>query len=281
MLKTFITGLTTLLLSCQVVMAAEQQPSISIVIDDMGNNLALGQRALALPGPITFSVLPFSPYSAQLATQAVNQHREIMLHMPMANENQKPLGPHALTEDLAQPGFIDNLNMAIAAIPGIKGLNNHMGSLLTRDRTRMNWLMTEIQSRPLYFLDSRTTAETVAAQVAVEHHIPTLNRDVFLDNDPSPAAIHAQFIELIRIARDKGSAVAIGHPYPTTLGYLETVLPQLDSLGIQLVTPSGLLAIREKNDSDRNTWLASGQTQQLSACSQSDDLTRLRFKCGS
>jgi len=199
----------------------------------------------------------------------------------MANENHKPLGPYALTEGLGQQGFINNLTMGLAAIPGIRGLNNHMGSLLTRDRTRMNWLMTEIQSRPLYFLDSRTTAETVAAQVAEEHRIPTLSRDVFLDNDPSPSAIHAQFIELIRIAREKGSAVAIGHPYPTTLGYLETVLPQLDSLGIQLVTPSGLLAIREKINSERNTWLASGQNQQLSACSQSDDLTKLRFKCGS
>ena len=221
------------------------QAAISIVIDDVGNEYRSGMRAVNLPGPITYAVLPQSPFGQALAKQAYRRGKEVMLHMPMDNQHGVPLGPGGLTSTLNQSEFVHKLESAIAWVPHISGVNNHMGSRLTQSNRQMQWLMGSIKRYPLYFLDSRTSAETVAEQVAQQHQIPTLRRDVFLDHDASPTAIHQQFVRLLEVAKTQGTAVAIGHPYPATLGYLETVLPQLDKLGIRLVSPSALLEIRQ------------------------------------
>ena len=221
-----------------------KQVAITIIIDDLGNNLGNGQRAINLPGPVTYAVLPYRPYSRRLAEQAHQQNKEIMLHMPMDNTHGRALGPGGLTVKQDRSHYEHRLQQAIAATPHISGINNHMGSRLTANSERMQWLMKSLKNYPLYFVDSRTSSNSVAATTASSHHIPFLERDIFLDHDPSVDFIDKQFKKLIKTARREGSAVAIGHPYPSTLGYLENVLPKLDAMGIRLVTPSGLLALR-------------------------------------
>ena len=222
------------------------QRSITIIIDDVGNNYALGARAVNLPGPVTFAVLPHSPYGQKLAELAFNRGKEVMLHMPMDNDQGRPLGPGGLTAQQSQTAFSNYLEQAIAWVPHIQGVNNHMGSSLTQSSQHMQWVMNSLRRYPLYFVDSRTSADSVAESVAVRNAIPTLRRDVFLDHDPDPQAINIQFKRLLNLAYQNGNAVAIGHPYPSTLGYLETVLPKLDAFGIKVVTPSGMLELRNE-----------------------------------
>lgn len=237
-------ALLTALLLPGWALADSEQVSITIIIDDLGNNLQDGQRALALPGPVTYAVLPFRPHSIKLAEQAYQQGKEVMLHMPMDNSHDRPLGPGGLTVSLNREHYEQRFHRAIAATPHISGVNNHMGSRLTANSERMQWLMETLKDYPLYFVDSRTSASSVAAITASKNRIPTLERDIFLDHEPTVAFIDKQFKKLIKVARQKGSAVAIGHPYPSTLGYLENVLPRLDAMGIRLVSPSGLIALK-------------------------------------
>lgn len=218
--------------------------SITIIIDDLGNNLSDGQRAINLPGPVTYAILPDRPYSHRLAEQAHRNGKEIMLHMPMDNTHDQPMGPGGLTIKQDRSHYEKRLQQAIATTPHIRGINNHMGSRLTANTERMQWLMQSLQNYPLYFVDSRTSANSVAAITASNHHIPTLERDVFLDHEANTAFTDKQFKRLLRIARKEGSAVAIGHPYPSTLSYLENILPQLTDMGVHLVPPSDLLAIK-------------------------------------
>ncbi len=217
------------------------QPALVILIDDVGDNLSKGQAAVQLPGPVTYAILPHSPHGRALAKQALADGKEVMLHAPMENTHNRPLGPGALTSDLQKSDFVQTLNHDLDFVPGVVGLNNHMGSLLTRLRPQMEWVMEVVKQRQLFFLDSRTTSESVAWKVAKEHGIPYLRRDVFLDHERTAEFVHGQFQQAVKIARHRGVAVVIGHPYPVTVDYLKQALPQLDEMGIRLVTASALL----------------------------------------
>jgi len=233
-----------LLLPSWTVAETRKQASITIIIDDIGNNLHHGRRAIDLPGAVTYSFLPFTPFSKQLAKQAHQQDKEIMLHLPMDNNHGRPLGPGGLTFKQSRLQYEQQLDNAIAAIPYVSGINNHTGSRLTANTERMQWLMQRLQHYPLYFVDSRTSANSVAAITSLKLNIPTLERNVFLDHEQSTEFIDRQFKRLVKDALKKGHAVAIGHPYPSTLSYLEKVLPQLETLGIQLVSPTQVLALQ-------------------------------------
>lgn len=217
------------------------QPRIVIVIDDMGNNLAQGQAALALSGPVTYAVLPHSAHGKSLALEAHRLGKDVMLHVPMANTQDLKLGPGALTQGLSETRFKEILNEDLDAVPYAFGLNNHMGSLLTRQRIPMKWVMEVAKSRGLYFLDSRTTEKSVAWETARSAGVPALSRDVFLDHEQTEAFLSRQFIRAVKIARESGYAVIIGHPYPITTTFLEKAIPMLDEAGLQLVSASALL----------------------------------------
>ena len=113
------------MLSSGLIQAANSSPQITIIIDDLGNNLRNGQRAIALPGAVTYSVLPFTPFGKQLAKQAHQQDKEVMLHMPMDNSHGHPLGPGGLTFKQDRPLFEQQLTAAITATPFVSGINNH------------------------------------------------------------------------------------------------------------------------------------------------------------
>jgi polysaccharide deacetylase 2 family uncharacterized protein YibQ len=220
-----------------------EQPVITIIIDDIGIQHDLSQRALQLPGSLTYAFLPHSQHGRELAEVAHLDNRDIILHLPMQPLGDRRVDEGALTPEQNQQQFLATLREDLQRIPYIRGVNNHMGSLLTQQTRPMQWLMQELaQYDNLFFIDSRTSPNSVGYQQARRQGLSSLRRNVFLDNDIEITAINRQFMKLLDIARRQGSAIAIGHPYPATLTYLENMLPALPLLGIQLLSASELIA---------------------------------------
>ena len=217
---------------------------IAIIIDDLGHNLQRGKAFIDLPAPLTFAILPHTTHAHQIAAAAHQARKEIMVHLPMANVANTPIGPGGLTANQPKVEFLVALDAAIKSVPFAQGINNHTGSYLTQQPQQMNWLMSDMKQRDLFFVDSRTTPNSVAKIVADEHQVFASSRDVFLDNDRNPEAIDAAFQYLIKKARQDGSAIAIGHPYPETLKYLKKAIPKLAAEGIQVLTTSSLIALQ-------------------------------------
>ena len=221
---------------------ADGVATLVIIIDDLGNHLESGKRAVNLPGKVNLAILPQTPESQTLAQLSAAAGKEVLLHAPMSNVRGKKLGPGGLTEDMSEAQFRAALAANIDAIPHARGVSNHMGSDLTARRIPMEWLMGELAARDRYFVDSRTSKHTLAATVAGEYQIPHLSRQVFLDNEISRDAIHASFQRLLKQADQNGIGIAIGHPYPETLDYLQEVLPTLDAAAYRLALISEVLA---------------------------------------
>lgn len=221
--------------------APDMDKSLVVIIDDMGYQYRGGRNVLDLPGKLTVAVLPHTPFGQKLAQEAPAAGKEVMLHAPMSNVLKKPLGPGGLTPELTEQEFRNTLDIALQELPQVRGVNNHMGSDLTQRRKQMDWLMVSLVERGLYFVDSRTSAESVAAQIAREHGVPNLTRQVFLDNERTWRAIDERFRRLIAAVERRGMAVGIGHPYPETVAYLNEALPRLRCRGIQLAHVSEAL----------------------------------------
>lgn len=227
--------------------ADEQAPTIAIIIDDMGHHKAMGQRLVNLDVPLTLAFLPFRRHARELAEAGHQNGKEIMLHAPMANTRGVGLGAGGLSAEMSALEIGASLRRSLQSVPHVRGVNNHMGSLLTQSHDLMLPVMAELRQYPLYFVDSRTIASTVAAEVALAQHIPTLSRDVFLDHEQTEEYVDRQFQRLIELARKNGSAIAIGHPHRVTVEYLEKHLPELDEQGIAIASISGLWRLRHRN----------------------------------
>ncbi|NNG13999.1 MAG: divergent polysaccharide deacetylase family protein [Gammaproteobacteria bacterium] len=227
-------------------MALAQRPVIAIIIDDLGNN-AKDERAVNLPGAIACAFLPHAPYTKSLARKAHSQNKEVVLHAPMESLHGHAMGPGSLTLHMTEKQFISTLQEDLASVPHVQGINNHMGSLLTRHPGHMLWLMQEMNRHGgLFFVDSRTTLGSVAQTVAAENSIPNLDRDVFLDAEPGAEFVEQQFDRLIKIAQTRGAALAIAHPYPATIKVLKQRLKQLDNIGVDLVPVSTLIQRKQQ-----------------------------------
>lgn len=235
--------LTVALVPC-LANAEAARPRIAIIIDDLGYERTAGERAIKLPGPLAYAVLPGTPRSAYLAEKANADGKEVLLHLPLqAQKAQEQEEPGSLLLDMSRAQFRATLQQNMQLVPHISGINTHRGSLLTRHPGHMDWLMDEMIDRgDLYFVDSYTTAESIALQIARERGIPSMKRDVFLDPDPLPETVSREFERLKNIARQQGFAVGIGHPYPATLDFLETALPELGNEGYDLVGIGELIA---------------------------------------
>lgn len=214
---------------------------IAIIIDDLGYSLKRGIATARLPGALTLAVLPHSPNGVAVAELGHQQGKLIILHAPMSNLQQLPLDAGGLTENMSEQEFSDTLYRGLDSIPHIQGLNNHMGSHLTQLNQPMQWLMETLARESIFFVDSRTSPESIAWEMAQSHQVPSLKRDIFLDNDRNPQAIGEQFDQLLRIAKRRGNAIAIGHPYPETIQYLAEVIPSLHELGVELVPVNQLI----------------------------------------
>ncbi|MEL7448038.1 MAG: divergent polysaccharide deacetylase family protein [Pseudomonadota bacterium] len=222
------------------------QPVIAIIIDDLGNRPQADRRVLALPGPVACAILPDTPSASRLAMSAGMLGKEVLLHQPLQSlRNNSGLGPGAITVFSTQAELASTLSKNISELPNVVGVNNHMGSLLTRQAGPMDWFMhTLSKHQPLFFIDSRTTAASVALDTARQHGVPSARRDVFLDGQLDEAAIAFQFARLKRLATERGGALAIGHPHPETLAFLERELPLLSAAGFELVSVSEYIGRR-------------------------------------
>ncbi|MFV1973384.1 MAG: divergent polysaccharide deacetylase family protein [Thiohalobacterales bacterium] len=219
-------------------------PSIALIIDDLGNQSAAGQRAIELPGPVACAFLPYGHFTRQLAQQAYTRGKEVMLHLPMQSVHHNESDRGELVLDMTQQQFTRTLTAGLAAVPHVSGINNHRGSLITRHPGHMTWLMQAMRQRGgLFFVDSRTTAATVARRIAAEYRVPSIERNVFLDHDRQPDAVQAQFRRLVRIAQRDGVALGIGHPYPETLEVLSRELALLGDYNVQMVSVNRLIEI--------------------------------------
>jgi polysaccharide deacetylase 2 family uncharacterized protein YibQ len=172
-------------------------------------------------------------------------NKEVILHLPMESTDSEEPGPGNLDSNMPALEVAMTLAYDLQTVPHAVGISNHMGSLLTQQRESMRLLMKAITNRgDLFFVDSLTTTGSVAGHTAQELGLPHLVRDIFLDNVRQVEVINRQFDKFVAIAREHGSALAIGHPYPETLEVLERRLPDLASAGIELVPLSRLLEIK-------------------------------------
>ncbi|MBI5463247.1 MAG: divergent polysaccharide deacetylase family protein [Gammaproteobacteria bacterium] len=237
------------------VASAGTTPEIALVIDDMGSRRDAGLQVLQLPGPVACAFLPYGPYTRELANQAHTRNKEVMLHLPMQTVEQARLDSGGVTLDMTEREFMDTLRADLAQVPHVSGINNHMGSLITRHPGHMLWLMRGMQGdRHLFFVDSRTTKFTVARQIAYENQVPSVSRDVFLDAELSPAGVKREFARLLDLAKRNGTALGIGHPHPATLALLQQELARLPAHGVKLVPVSRLVQRQQARDSQ---WRAS------------------------
>ena len=222
----------------------ENSAYVSIIIDDIGYSHHLGEAVITLPANLTYAVIPDADHAMSLAHLANRHGKEVMLHLPMENLRDRPLGDIALTRGLNRLEFGRVVDTALKQVPFARGINNHMGSALTQEPEAMHWLMQSVKKHRLFFIDSRTTHMTVASKIAEQQNILSASRDIFLDNERNTFAIDQQFRKLIYLARQKHTAIAIGHPYPATIEYLAYAIPLLADENIRVISVSDMLKMR-------------------------------------
>ena len=210
------------------------RPRISIIIDDLGRSLRDLETLGSLGIPLTYSVLPFETYTPQVVAELERRGAEYLCHLPMEARGGADPGPGALTLAAAT-------RRALAAVPGAAGVNNHMGSGMLFDREAMTTVLAVLAEQRLFFLDSRTSADTLGYSLARHLGLPAGERQVFLDTERDPAFIRAQFAALLAAARARGGATAIAHPYPETLEILAAAVPAARAQGFEFVRASALL----------------------------------------
>ena len=218
---------------------------LAVVIDDLGHNHNfLTRRALALPGPITFAVLPELKYSARLLTEVGRSGHQALLHLPMEADPETgySAGEPQVRVDMSPPEIRALVERCLDGLPGVVGVNNHMGSRATESRAAMDAVMEVLAERGLVFLDSQTTPRSVAHVAASARGVPNLRNDIFLDADQADVALVLQRLEyLVERAQDRGWAVGIGHVNEATVTGLERFLPELERRGVVLVPLAELI----------------------------------------
>ncbi len=225
--------------------AAEGRPVLVFIIDDVGLNRPQSARAVALPGPLTLSWMPYAQDLPEQIAQGRAHGHETMLHMPMEPLGHTNPGPNALRTWLPPATNLGYLRAALDSIPGAVALNQHEASVASLSAPLMDLVMGELHTRGMGFVDSVTIAHSVALRRALADGVPAVARDVFLDNSPEPGAIRAQLAHAEEVARRYGLAISIGHPRTTTMDVMERYLPGLAQRGFVLWPVSA--AIMAKN----------------------------------
>lgn len=231
--------------------AADTPPTVSViavVIDDLGNSLEEGKRVVALPGPVACSILPHTIDGPRIADLAHAAAKEVLLHLPMESVGEKPLGSGGITLAMTESTVRATVADDLASLPHLSGMNNHEGSLITRHPGPMAWILQTLHAAGAYFyIDSYTTVDSIAYQVAREQQVPSARRNVFLDDVNTEDAVREQWAHLLKLARRDGFALAIGHPRPATLKILEEELPQLSAAKVMLVAPSKIVELQQRH----------------------------------
>jgi uncharacterized protein len=229
------------LAAARAVQTAAQRPWLSIVIDDLGNDRAQADALFRVSYPLTLSVLPHLSNSGEIAEEAHRRGYQVLLHLPIASTGGEKDEPIELHPGMDSSAVGQTFAAMLKTVPYAVGVNNHEGSRGTSDAILMSELMPLLRERKLFFIDSRTTAATVAETAAHVADVPATSRNVFLDDEQSVASIRKQFALAVRDAREKGCALAIGHPHPETLQVLSEELPEIERQGVTLVFASDLV----------------------------------------
>ncbi len=225
---------------------------IAIIIDDIGFKLAPVYELLKIEAPIAFAILPHCPHSLTAAEAIHRAGRDILLHLPMEpQDSQMNPGEGALFRWMSEREISDRLEANLAAVPHVKGVNNHMGSAFMEEEEKVHQVLRELKDRGLFFIDSRTTPKSRAATAAEETGIRFAARNLFLDNDRDRKIILDNLVGYLK-KQNGGSRVIIGHPYPATIEALQEAIPLLISRGIQIVPPSQLAGIIARSPKRQN-----------------------------
>lgn len=219
-------SLCALLLSLVTgIASATDRSKVAVVVDDLGNQWQSGLAAIEIPFIQTIAIMPGLPYTIPLAESTVDAGKTVIVHAPMSNESNFPLGPLGLTRDDGDQQLLANLSMGMDAVPFAEGLSNHMGSRLSRDAEAMGWVMSELLARDWFYFDSVTVSNTQGWRMAEQMGVRWNRRQVFLDHEPTPAFIEQQWQLALNLARQNGSVTVICHPYPETLAFFESLDP--------------------------------------------------------
>ncbi|MBM3450476.1 MAG: divergent polysaccharide deacetylase family protein [Armatimonadetes bacterium] len=225
---------------------ADNRPRIAIIFDDAGQNLAELQRIEAIGRPMTVSILPGLPQSTALAQAAPRAGVEVMLHLPMQPEDASRdnlMGGGAVLSSMSDAEIAAAVAAGLSAVPGAGGVNNHMGSRGTRDERVVRAVLGVVRARGLYFIDSMTSAQSLAHKTALSMGVPSAARSIFLDNDTEPAMIREQMRALIRAAKRRGTAIAIGHANrPNTAEVVREMVAEIEAAGVRIVPVKSLAA---------------------------------------
>jgi uncharacterized protein len=222
---------------------ASHGPRMAIVIDDLGGENRISKELLDWDSQLTFSILPFAPYSKSLAREAHRRGKEIILHLPMEPRGYpgvKP-GEGVLLHRMADSELLLQLSKDIDAVPFIKGVSNHMGSRLMEEPDKVKIILAELKRRGLFFLDSRTTPGTVGLQVARSLGLRTMERTVFIDHLQGEKEIREKLEQLIQISLTSQKAIGVGHPHPSTIRSLKEMIPRMKEKRIEIVPLSVLM----------------------------------------
>jgi hypothetical protein len=221
-------------------------PKLSIIIDDIGYDKKIAQKFLDLDAVLTFSILPHSTHDKRIARMAHSKGFDVMLHLPM-EPNEYPSvnpGPGVLLTSMSPDQLINQLNEDLDTVPFVTGVNNHMGSKMTAIAPQLYQIFSILKKRKLYFIDSRTTVDTLCRPSAQLLQLPFGQKDVFIDHIPKPDFIREQIHRLIKIAGNHGEAIGIGHPHTETYEVLREMLPELKEKTI-LVRASDIVHIED------------------------------------
>lgn len=225
--------------------AANGRPMIAVVMDDLGIDQARTRRVIALPAPLTLAFIPYGYNLKELSGAGRAAGHELIVHVNMEPKDRGiDAGPHALLTSLSDDEIRTRLTWALSRFDGYIGVSNHMGSRFTEWPEGVAVVLRELRGRGLLFLDSVTSQKSVGAALARAHGMAFARRDVFLDNDRTAAKIALRLAETERIARRRGTAIAIGHPHDVTLSALERWLPAVKKRGFLLVPLSAIVRRR-------------------------------------
>jgi uncharacterized protein len=211
---------------------------VAIIIDDMGNSLEAIQDICALKEPVTISILPLSTYALETAQIAHENGLEVMLHLPGESLNHQEGIDEAngfIRSGMGEEEIKRIIEESLLKVPYVEGVNNHMGSKITQEETVMGAILKLMKEKDLYFLDSRTTADSIAYDLARKMGLRSAYRNVFLDSPTGVNFTKQKIIDLCRFSQRSGRAIGIGHPFPETLEALKENLSLLQKYRVKPV----------------------------------------------
>jgi len=195
------------------------KPRLAIIIDDVTTASQI-RKVKNIGYTVNVSLLPPTtghPNSAKIAKDTPYY----MIHLPLQASHFKYEEENTLHVGDSYSKIEKKIASLRQLYPSAKFINNHTGSKFTANYAAMDKLFRALKEYNFEFIDSRTTAKTVAAQLAKKYDLTMYSRDIFLDNNKDEIYIQNQLKKAIKKAQKHGLAIAIGHPYSITLKTLK------------------------------------------------------------